>query len=100
MDELVIRDKRLASKIYDIARRENRSVEDVLESLLEERYPQPESDDKPAPGSFAALNWAAQKAGIGRNAAQTDTSERSREILETEYADYLKRRMDEQSNTD
>ena len=99
MAELVIRDERLARKLYDIAHRENRSVEDLLESLLAERYPQ-SSDDRPAPGTFAALNWAAQKAGIGRDASPTDTSEHSREILETEYTDYLKRRMDEQSNSD
>ncbi|MEO8610640.1 MAG: hypothetical protein ABI690_22270 [Chloroflexota bacterium] len=99
MAELVIRDEHLAWQLFDIAQRENRSVEAVLESLLAEHYPK-SSNDEPSPGSFAALNLSAQKAGIGRDAASTDTSERSREILETEYADYLKRRMDEQSNSD
>jgi hypothetical protein len=99
MADVIIRNERLAWKLFEIARRENRSVDDIIETLVEEHYPN-QTDDKPAPGSFAALNWSAEKAGIGRDSEPVDTSERSREILETEYADYLKRRMNEQSNSD
>ncbi len=99
MAELLIRDEHIAWRLLDIAQREQRSVEDVLDSLLA-NYPSESEAQETPKGTFAALNWAAEQAGIGLDAEPTDTSERSREILETEYADYLKRRMHEQSNTD
>jgi hypothetical protein len=98
MAELVIRDEQLAWKLYNIAHRENRSVEDVLETLLEERYPQ-DVGDKPVPGSFAALAESARRANI-RSPHPVDTSSNSREILQNEYADYLKQRMEDQNDSD
>lgn len=92
MTELVIRDERIAWQLLDIARRENRSVEAVLDDLLADYQPDTE---RPKPGTFAALAHSAREANI-RTEYPVDTSERSREILNTEYADYLKRRMDEQ----
>lgn len=99
MAQLLIQDEKIAWRLLDIARREKRSVESVLESLLEDYEPST-SEDEPQPGTFAALLKAAQEARIGVDSEPTNTSEKSREILNTEYADYLKRRMDEQSNTD
>lgn len=98
MTEVIIRNERLAWRLFDIAQRENRSVEAVIETLVEERYPQA-TGDKPAPGSFAALAEAARRANI-HSPHPVDTSSRSREILENEYADYLKKRMEDQHDTD
>jgi hypothetical protein len=93
MADLVIRDQELAWRLLDIARRENRSVEAVLTSLLED-YSSPQVE-RPAPGTFAALAQSARGARIGIDSEPTETSERSREILSGEYADYLKRRFDQ-----
>jgi hypothetical protein len=92
MAELVIRDERIAWQLLDIARRENRSVEAVLDDLLADYRPETE---QPKPGTFAALAEAARRANL-RSEHPVDTSERSREILHSEYAEHLKRRMDEQ----
>lgn len=97
MAELIIHDERIAWRLLDIARRENRSVEDVLDILLR-KYAAEESEGEPTPGSFAMMAQSALKADL--RSTPTDTSERSREILAGEYADYLKRRMNEQSNSD
>ena len=72
-----------AKTLQHIASQENRSVEDVLENLLALYQPQP--------GTLAELAQSARKADI--HTGKTDTSDRSREILRTEYADYLKRRQ-------
>lgn len=98
MADLLIRDERIAWRLLDIARRENRSVEAVLDTLLSQ-YDENGEGEKPTPGTFAALAEAARRANIS-SSEPVDTSERSREILNTEYADYLKRRLDEQSHTD
>jgi hypothetical protein len=90
MVELVIRDEQLASKLFDIARHEQRSVEEVLQTLIAEHYG---SDESPFPGSSAELAQSALNADI--HSEPRDTSSRSREILQTEYADYLKRRHHE-----
>lgn len=57
------------------------SPEDLSE-LLEQEYP---------PGSMGRLAQVAINAGMASN-KKVDTAERSREILNTEYADYLKKR--------
>lgn len=90
MEKVVIRNERLARRLFDIAHRENRSVDAIIETLVDEHYPN-ETTDKPAPGSFAAL-----RAHI-RSPYPVDTSSRSREILENEYADYLKKRIEDQN---
>ena len=72
-----------AEALQHIALQENRSVEDLLENLLALYQPQP--------GTLAELAQSARTADI--HTGKTDTSERSREILRTEYADYLKRRQ-------
>lgn len=57
------------------------STSEVVE-ILEKEYP---------PGSLARFAQVALKAGMASK-EQVDTSARSREILNTEYADYLKKR--------
>lgn len=99
MAELVIRDEQLAWRLLDIARRENRPVEAVLESLLE-RYDQSMPDEtKPKPGTLAALAESARRANL-RSEKPVDTAARSREILHNEYPDYIRRNMDKQQPND
>jgi hypothetical protein len=101
MAELLIRNERLAWRILDIARRENRTVEDVLETMVT-GYQAAETgvqSDEPEPGTSAALLKYALEAGIASE-HPVDTSDRSREILQAEFGDYLRRRLDEQSETD
>jgi hypothetical protein len=92
MAELIIRSERLAFRLLEVARREQRSVEDVLEQLLDEH--KLKSDVIQVPGSSEALLASALAANIA-STREVDTSARSREILETEYAESLQRRLDE-----
>lgn len=85
----------IIQRLEAIAQRENRSPEDVVASLLEHYTPLRTSDeDEIIPGTLAELARAAQRANL--RSGISDTSERSREILNTEFADYLLQRMQEQ----
>jgi hypothetical protein len=84
MAELII-DNAIAERLRQIAQQENRPLDAVLRSMLESYSP-----------AFEPSNWPLQLATLA--AADTDIvwsedaadlSERSREILEDELADYL-----------
>ena len=80
-------------QLQAIAEREHRSPAEVVADLLKQ-YPEtvvyPDIDESQVePGSMKALGLAARRARIGANAEPTDTSERSCEILNSEYADYF-----------
>ena len=63
--------------------------------LLERLITQDEGEKRePAPRTFAALTKSAIEAIIGADGPPLDTVERSREILRTEFADYLKSRIE------
>jgi len=68
-------------------------VGDVRKRLLS-RY----ALDIPA-GALATLAQNAKETGLA-SAQPVDTAARSREIFNTEFADYLKRRMDNRSDDD
>jgi hypothetical protein len=85
-------------QLQAIAEREQRSPAEVVADLLKQYPTTVESTVEP--GSMKALGLAARRARIGANSEPTDTSERSRDILHNEFADYLKRRMDEQNGED
>jgi hypothetical protein len=78
---------------------------DLWESYLEQVEPETVTDepdeefdpDNPPPGSLALLAKLAREANI--RTGERDTSSRSREILENEYADYLLKRV-KQGNGD
>lgn len=93
MAELIIRDEELVAQLNAIAEREQRSVEEVLGDLLARDSA---LLNDPKSGTFGMLVKSALEMELPFK--PSDTSERSREILNTEYADYLKRRMDEQSS--
>ena len=90
----LILDDETAERLQAVARRQNRSPNEVVRDLLAQTD---------APEVSASSDWLKRMA---RRAEQhtdivwkdePDLSERSREILNTEFADYLMSRM-EQSN--
>ncbi len=85
----------LIEKLRLIAEAEHRPIEAVLESLIEqypvpiEDEPTPDEGDVPPLGTLARLAYEARK--VGFMSGETDMSERSREILEQEFFEYLTR---------
>jgi hypothetical protein len=89
MSDLVIRSD-LAKRIRQIARQHNQPVEDFLETLLDNvRILAPK-------GTLAGLAEAAERANI--QAGASDISERSREIINEEYARRAARWMNEEQD--
>jgi hypothetical protein len=84
----------LADKLNRLAEREHKTVDEVLERLLE---PENVNEDDEAPGGKVLLEGIL-KAKI--RSGKTDTAERSREILDNEFADHLWNRMHEETNND
>src|SRR5687767_549492 len=85
----------LLQKLHDLAQRQGRTVDDVLADFLapyEESPVEEDGEDVPPPGTAARLVYEMDKANFYSDF--TDTVERSREILNTEYAEYLLKRMD------
>ena len=76
----------VAQRLEKLAEQEGSTIGDFLLTLLN-RYA-PESP----PGSLAEMAQNAREAGLASR-QPVDTAEHSREILNSEYADYLKRRM-------
>ena len=76
----------VAEELETLAARQGSSVNDFLKVLLSRYAPEMET------ATLADMAENARQAGIA-SAGPVDTSARSREILSTEYADYLKRRI-------
>ena len=81
----------LADKLNRLAEREHKTVDEVLERLLEGETTPINLPDNPRPGSGAALLKSALEADIHAG----DLAGKSREILENEFPKYLRRRIDE-----
>jgi hypothetical protein len=80
----------LAKRLHELAQQQNRSVDEVLEELLSPYQSQSlsaENSDIPPQGTAARMIYEAQRAGF--RSGQTDTAERSREILHNEFAKHL-----------
>ena len=77
----------LSLKLEKAAKERGLSVDDFLQELLDSAAP-----DKPW-ATLADLARNAKAAGLA-SPHPVHTSARSREILNTEYADYIKRRLD------
>lgn len=90
----------LADKLTRLAERQHKTVDEVLERLLEAESVEetPSTLDHPRPGSGAALLKAALEADINGNG--DNLAENSREILNNEYPEYLRRRIKEQNSED
>lgn len=89
----------LADKLNRLAEREHKTVDEVLEKLLEpEKLDDSVSNiEDQIPGGKALLK-AVRKANI--RSGKTDTAERSREILDSEFPKYLLDRRDTPDDTD
>jgi predicted transcriptional regulator len=83
----------LLERLKDIAQNEQKSVEELAASLIEQQIT-PEYDESRDP--LLMIARAAEEAGL--SSGQDDIAERSREILNTEFPDYLMRRLREQGN--
>jgi len=79
----------------DLLQKLNDLVEELLRRYTTES-PGEQADEYPE-GSLAALARNALEADI--HTGTTDTAERSREILNTEFADYLKERMNRDASS-
>ncbi len=84
----------LAQKLTQIAERDHQSLDEVVETLLAQQVSEVNSAVRP--GTLAALIQAADESNLVSDF--DDTAERSREILNTDYVEYLKRKhkLDEQ----
>jgi hypothetical protein len=91
MANLIISEK-LLQALLDAAAREQRPVEAIAEQALNDYLQAVEETPTPQPATFAALAKSARDAKLS-SPLPVNTAENSREILETEYADYIVQRM-------
>jgi hypothetical protein len=85
---------RVAERLQRLAEDRHRTVEEVLEDVLDTMAQQEDKDTagiEPPPGTFARMAWVAMQNPIELEA--TDVADRSRDILQNEYADYLLKRQ-------
>lgn len=83
----------VVQRLEKLAEEDATSVEEVLRALLNRYAP-----DAPV-GSLAQMAENARAAGLA-SAESVDTAERSREILNTEFVDYLRRHADKDTDDD
>ena len=90
----------LARKLNELAARENRPVEEVLEALVKERRPFSEAIAENRPVTPNPLLLIAQAADqLGDSSELGNLSEMSREILRLEFPQYLVERLQQQDNS-
>ncbi len=82
----------LAQRLQELARLHDADIGDLLRDLLERHADERKSEEKP----WATLADMARHAKALNMAspAPVDTAGRSRELLNTEFVDYLQRRID------
>lgn len=81
----------IALRLEELAKQNDVDISDLLRDMLE-RYAAERHTDEKQWATLADLARNAKAAGLA-TAQPVDTAARSREILNTEYADYLKRRV-------
>ena len=84
----------LADKLNRLAEREHKTVDEVLERLLEDESTPLNLPDNPRPGSGAALLKSALESDI----LAGDLAGKSREILENEFPKYLRGHLEDQDS--
>ena len=80
----------IARRLHALAEREDNNINALLRDMLERFEEEEDAKDRRRP-TTADFARNARAAGLS-SAHPVDTAERSREILNTEFADYLKRR--------
>ena len=88
MTELMI-DDTLAEQLRQLAQHENRPLDAVLRSMLESYA----TSLQPSEWPLAMARMAEEDTDIAWNEYAPDLSERSRDILESEFGDYLLKRL-------
>jgi plasmid stability protein len=83
----------LFKRLQDRAERENRSVDDIAEAILEQQVAY---EYRPERDPLLLIAAAAEEAGI--HSEKGDIAERSRELLTGEIPDYLRKRLNGQEN--
>ena len=78
----------LAQKLTQIAERDHQSLDEVVETLLEQQVA--EVNPAAPSGTLAAFIQAANETDL--QSGLSDTADRSREILNTDYVEYLRRK--------
>ncbi len=88
----------VAEQLRELAAREGRSVDDVVRDMMKQYLPARETNGseeqeeaEAPPGSTAAFIKAALAANI--RTGERDIASRSREILDKEFPEYLRQRM-------
>jgi hypothetical protein len=85
----------VADKLRDLAERQGRTAEAVVEEMIQQygpaKAPEESGDNEAPPGSTAAFIKAALAANI--RTGERDVASRSREILDNEYPEYLRQRL-------
>jgi hypothetical protein len=97
MAELSISPK-LANRLSELARRQNRSVEALLTEWVEETEGSVVAPESAIEESNPLAHLGQRLAAADFHSGRSDTAERSREILEQEYGDYLLKRRGGQSD--
>jgi len=88
MTELIIDDE-IAKRLDQIAQQENRPIDAVLRSMLESYAGLVQPSDWP----LIMAKMAEADIDIDWNEQAADLSERSRDILDNEFTDYLLKRL-------
>jgi hypothetical protein len=83
----------IAKRVKELAESQNRSVDELIAMWLAVSEPTPsleEDEDLPPCGTAARALYEIERSNF--HSGKTDTAERSREILRTEFVEYLKSR--------
>src|SRR5581483_5848562 len=92
MTDITITGK-VAERLQQLAQDKHQTIEQIIEEALD-TYAQSQDKEmpggEPPPGSLARMAWLATRNPI--EVAATDIAERSRDILRTEYTEYLLKR--------
>ncbi|MHB8628166.1 MAG: hypothetical protein ACYDBJ_12905 [Aggregatilineales bacterium] len=89
MADMVLRLRpELVKRLEDIARRENRPVDDVVETMLAQYGPPETNGSDEAPATLMLMLQMIESDQTVTWRGETDASERTKEILNNEFVDY------------
>lgn len=95
MSSLVLSDS-LIRRIEKVAQERNLTPAELLERMLDAEL-EPSPDEYAGYATLADLAQNAREAGL-RSEKPVDTSARVNEIMRTEFADYVRRKMEKSGN--
>lgn len=83
----------IAQRLNQLAQQQKTSIEELLKNLIDDYTP------KQPKATLADIAQNAIQAGLN-STQEVNTAEQSRDILNNEYANYLKKRLDSDKNGD